>query len=196
VGTHLKKIMKYIFSIILLGLLLINCNSKKVKAVNSKVLDEKILSTEKDTIVNYWALEYDTIKSSKPFEFEKVKYFLDLKTYSLNDSLIKRDLSSDDNMYFDISHSRITRLTLTNKNIRTDLNIKKKDFKKLLDSVFYANCNLLSTELGRISQDTIYLNTELAIPDTDVQWKVGYYYLIKNHRLARQYLDSKEYVGQ
>tara|TARA_R110002020_G_scaffold97708_5_gene233174 strand:+ start:3446 stop:4024 length:579 start_codon:yes stop_codon:yes gene_type:complete len=189
------KPMKNIVVLFLISIL-IGCNGKK-KTFPSPVVEGKNdeVLIRSDTIINYWELEFDTIKSTKNFQFENMEFRLDLKTYSLNDSLIKRDLSNGTNSYLDYSHTKITRLQLSNEHVVTTMNIKKDAFRTILDKDFYENSNLLSTELDRISHDTLHMISELNIPDTDIQWQIKYYYLILDNRIAKPYIVSKEYVG-
>lgn len=56
-------------------------------------------------------------------------------------------------------------------------------------------CNLYTTEIDSIKENTIYLNSSLAVPDTDNAWKVWYTIKIKNNKLENLDINETDYVG-
>src|SRR5690606_28358395 len=132
-----------------------------------------------------WALILDTISSKKEFKISNLRYTFELKTYSLNDSSIVRNLAQDgENPYFDHSHKMLTNFKLLTDSIVDKKQIDRTDFKKVLIPEFYAECNLLSTEIDSIIGNTIYLTSDLAVPDTGNQWRVWYSIKIKNSKIG------------
>ena len=83
--------------------------------------------------------------------------------------------------------------------IADSLTVKKRidrtSFKKFLEDDFYNNCNLFSTEIDTVVKDTIFLISELAVPDTDNQWAVWYYYVISNNTIDSLKVKDVDYVG-
>src|SRR5690606_22719214 len=99
-----------------------------------------------DTINNYWALILDTISSNKEFKISDLKHTLEVKTYSLNDSSIVRNLSQNgEQAYLDHSHKMVTDFKLVTDSIVDKKQIDRTDFEKSLFPEFYAECNLFST---------------------------------------------------
>ncbi|WP_166963860.1 hypothetical protein [Yeosuana marina] len=151
---------------------------------------------KKDTINNYWALVMDTISEKKEFKISELRNTLELKTYSLNDSLIVRSLSQgEDQIYLDHSHTTVTDFKLLTDPIVDQKRIDRTDFKKSLIPEFYAECNLYTTKIDSIKGNIIYLNSSLAIPDTDNIWSVWYLIKINNNRLGDLEIKETDYVG-
>ena len=73
--------------------------------------------------------------------------------------------------------------------------VDRTDFKNSLIPEFYAECNLFSTEIDSIVKNTVYLASDLAIPDTDNQWRVWYSIEIINNRLGKLKISETDYVG-
>ncbi len=193
--------MKQLLFLLFIFSFFASCNQSKPDKTQSKLEHKKELETiqskkKKDTINNYWAINLDTIISHQKFIIHSLKHTLELKTYSLNDSSIVRNLSQDkEQVYLDHSHKMVTDFKL-----RTDTIIDKKqidltDFKKTLISEFYTKCNLFSTDIDSLSLDTIYLTSDLAIPDTDNQWRVWYSVKIKGKQLGKLEFIKTKYVG-
>ena len=91
------------FLILISTVFLFNCNKKKPvqKIQVSKPIDsEEVKAISKphkirikqDTTYNYWALILDTVTTKKQIKNSGKNYTLALKTYSLNDSAIVRNL--------------------------------------------------------------------------------------------------------
>ena len=178
-----------------------SCDRKKTDKIQSEFEQKNELETEqskkrKDTINNYWALILDTISSKKEFKISDLKYTLELKTYSLNDSSIVRNLAQDgENPYFDHSHKMVTDFKLLTDSIVDKKQIDRTDFRKALIPEFYAECNLYTTEIDSIRVNTIYLNSSLAVPDSDNVWKVWYSIKINNNKLGNLNINETDYVG-
>ena len=205
--------MKKLLILILVLSILSGCDKKKAKRTKSELKPKEELKIEtkselqeeikliqskkkRDTINNYWTLILDTISSKKEFKISELNFILELKTYSLNDSSIVRDLTQDGNqVYLDHSHKMVTDFKL-----RTDIIIDKKQiertyFEKSLIPEFYAECNLYSTEIDSIAGNKIYLTSDLTVPDTDNQWRVWYTIKVKNNRLGQLEIRKTDYVG-
>jgi hypothetical protein len=73
--------------------------------------------------------------------------------------------------------------------------IDRTDFEKTLIPEFYAECNLFSTEIDSISGNTIYLTSDLAVPDTDNQWRAWYSIKIKDNKIGKIEIKETDYVG-
>jgi hypothetical protein len=205
--------MKQILSLILIFSILSSCDRKKSDKTQSEFKPNTELTTEteselkeeletiqskikKDTINNYWALILDTISSKKEFKISDLKHTLELKTYSLNDSSIVRNLAQDgEQAYLDHSHKMVTDFKLLIDSIVDKKQIDRTDFEKSLIPEFYAECNLLSTEIDSILGNTIYLTSDLAVPDTDNQWRVWYSIKIKNNQIGNLEIKKTDYVG-
>jgi hypothetical protein len=205
--------MKHLLTLILTFSILSNCNLKKYDKKEVKIQSKtdlkkrlelnpnsvlKIAQPEykKDAIYNYWALVMDTISDKKEFEVSDIKYTLELKTYSLNDSLIVRNLSqARDLPYLDHSHTMVTDFKLLTDSFVNQKRVDRTDFKNSLIPEFYAECNLFSTEIDSIVKNTVYLASDLAIPDTDNQWRVWYSIEIINNRLGKLKISETDYVG-
>lgn len=150
----------------------------------------------KDTINSYWALILDTISSKKEFKLSNVKHTLELKTYSLNDSSIVRNLAQDgEQAYLDHSHKMVTDFKLLTDSITDKKQIDRTNFEKILIPEFYAECNLFSTEIDSISGNTIYVTSELNVPDTGNQWKVWYSIKIEDEKIGILEIKESEYIG-
>ena len=193
--------MKQLLILVLIFSFLSSCDRKKSDK-NQSEFEQKIeLETvqsikEKDTINNYWALILDTISSKKEFKFSDLKYTLELKTYSLNDSSIVRNLAQDgEQPYLDHSHKMVTDFKLLTNSTIDKKQIDRTDFKKSLIPEFYAECNLLTTEIDSILGNNIYLNSSLGVPDTDNVWTVWYSIKIKNNRIGNLEINKTDYVG-
>ena len=130
------------------------------------------------------------------FKFSDLKYTLELKTYSLNDSSIVRNLAQDgEQPYLDHSHKMVTDFKLLTNSTIDKKQIDRTDFKKSLIPEFYVECNLLTTEIDSILGNNIYLNSSLGVPDTDNVWTVWYSIKIKNNRIGNLEINKTDYVG-
>jgi hypothetical protein len=205
--------MKQLLYLILIFSFLSSCDRKKSEKTQSQFNQKtelnaetesepkkelEILQTkkEKDTINNYWALILDTISSKKEFKISDLKHTLELKTYSLNDSSIVRNLAQNGGKpYLDHSHKMVTDFKLLTNSTIDKKQIDRTDFKKSLIPEFYAECNLFSTEIDSILGNTIYLTSELNVPDTDNQWKVWYTIKIKNKKIGNLEINKTDYDG-
>tara|TARA_R110002012_G_scaffold321209_1_gene548158 strand:- start:2577 stop:3119 length:543 start_codon:yes stop_codon:yes gene_type:complete len=178
-----------------------SCDRKKSDKIQSEVEQKTELKTvqtetKKDTINNYWALILDTISTKKEFKISDLKHTLELKTYSLNDSSIVRNLAQDEeHPYLDHSHKMVTDFKLLTDSTVDKKQIDRTDFKKSLIPEFYAECNLLTTEVDSISGNTVYLNSSLGVPDSDNIWAVWYSIKIKNNKLGNLEIIETDYVG-
>ncbi|MFD1015696.1 hypothetical protein [Winogradskyella rapida] len=151
---------------------------------------------KKDTINNYWALILDTISTNKEFKISELKYTLELKTYSLNDSSIVRNLAQNgEQAYLDHSHKMVTDFILLTDSIVDKKQIDRTDFKESLIPEFYAECNLFSTEIDSILGNTIYLTSDLNVPDTGNQWRVWYSIKVKDKKIGNLKIKESNYVG-
>ena len=159
--------------IFLIFSILSSCDRKKSNKIQSELEQKTDLKTVKskkdnDTINNYWDLILDTISSKKEFKISDYKHTLELKTYSLNDSSIVRNLAqTGEQPYLDHSHKMVTEFKLLTDSTVDLKRIDRTDFKKSLIPEFYAECNLLTTEIDSISGNTVYLNSSLVVPDSD-----------------------------
>ena len=195
-----KRTMKQLLILIFI-FSFVSCDRKKSDKIQSEVEQKIELETvqskkKTDTINNYWALILDTISSKKEFKISDLKHTLELKTYSLNDSSIVRNLAQDgEHPYLDHSHKMVTDFKLLTDSTVDKKQIDRTDFEKSLIPEFYAECNLYTTEIDSIRANTIYLNSSLAIPDTDNVWRVWYSINIKNNRLGNLNIKETDYVG-
>ncbi|CAM1361728.1 conserved hypothetical protein [Tenacibaculum litopenaei] len=205
--------MKQILILILTISILSSCDRKKSDKTQPEFMPKTELKAEtksepikeaeniwskkkKDTINNYWALILDTISSKKEFKISDLKHTLELKTYSLNDSSIVRNLSQNgEKLYLDHSHKMVTDFKLLTDSIVDKKQIDRTDFEKSLIPEFYTECNLFSTEIDSIVGNNIYLTSDLAVPDTDNQWRVWYLIKINNNRLGKLEIKETDYVG-
>ena len=205
--------MKQILILILTISILSSCDRKKSDKTQPEFMPKTELKAEtksepikeaeniwlkkkKDTINNYWALILDTISSKKEFKISDLKHTLELKTYSLNDSSIVRNLSQNgEKLYLDHSHKMVTDFKLLTDSIVDKKQIDRTDFEKSLIPKFYTECNLFSTEIDSIVGNNIYLTSDLAVPDTDNQWRVWYLIKINNNRLGKLEIKETDYVG-
>ncbi|MEO1487608.1 MAG: hypothetical protein AAFU57_17865 [Bacteroidota bacterium] len=171
--------------------------SEPEKELNSQVIDEILkLENRRDTIHNYWELILDTISEHEEFEVDSKNYKLEVRTYSLNDSAIIRNLSDfNSQLYLDYSHTMVTDFYLRTDSITEHRQIDRADFESVLFPEFYAECNLYSSEIDSIVGDVIYLTSDLAVPDTDNQWRVWYSLKINDERLAVLEIREVDYVG-
>jgi hypothetical protein len=193
--------MKQLLILIFIFSFITSCDKKKNENKNTHsktntgaegVQTEK----EKDTIYNYWGLVLDTVSDKREFEYSKLKYTLKLNTYSLNDSSIVRNLGTPGSqVYIDHSHTMVTNLSLLTDSIIDHKQIDRTDFKSSLFPEFYNECNLYSTEIDSIIENTIYLSSELAVPDTDNHWRVWYSIIINDQLLGDIDVKGTEYVG-
>ena len=205
--------MKQLLSLILIFSILSSCDGKKPNKTQSEFKPKTELKAEtesepkkeleaiqskikKNTINNYWALILDTISSKKEFKISDLKHTLVLKTYSLNDSSIVRNLAQDgEQAYLDHSHKMVTDFKLMIDSIVDKKQIDRTDFKKSLIPEFYAECNLLTTEIDSILGNNVYMNSSLGVPDTDNVWTVWYSIKIKNNRIGNLEINKTDYVG-
>ena len=159
----------------------------------TEVLDNK---KAQDTIFNYWEINLDTISDRKEFLITDQRHILELETYSLNDSSVVRNLGiGDSQAYLDHSHKIVTDIKLSTDSKTDQKRIDKTDFKKSLEPQFYRESNLFSTQIDSIKEDQIYLTSDLAIPDTDNQWRVWYSIKIINNQLDKIEIHKTDYVG-
>ncbi len=194
--------MKKLTLLLLLFLILLSCNKKKHNKNHYKLKQKtntelKTVTTKKkiDTINNYWALILDTITSKKEFTISNLKHTFITRTYSLNDSSIVRNLTQEGKqIYLDHSHTIVTDFNLSNDSILDTQQISRTHFKNSLDLQFYKECNLYSTKIDSISNNTIHLTSDLAIPDTDNQWRVWYSIKINRNRLEKLQVQKTDYV--
>ncbi|XLS27957.1 hypothetical protein ACJD0Z_12195 [Flavobacteriaceae bacterium M23B6Z8] len=193
--------MKQLLILVLIFMILSSCDRKKSDKIQSELEQKTELETvkskkETDTINNYWALILDTISSKKEFKILDLKHTLEIKTYSLNDSSIVRNLAQDgEQPYLDHSHKMVTDFELLTNSTVDKKQIDRTDFEKSLIPEFYAECNLFSTEIDSIVGNNIYLTSDMAIPDTDNQWRVWYSIKINNDRLGKLEIKETDYVG-
>ena len=192
----MTELMKKYSLIILISLLLINCNEKKSEKSELKINSiEKIESKpikKNDTIYNYWQINLDTTITKKDFNYLGKKFKLELKTFSLNDSAIVRNLGGK---YFDYSHTMISDLIISTESQKIEKRFDRKDFKETLNESFYKECNLFSTEIDSIIGNEIFMTTELNVPDTDNQWKVEYSVQINKNEINKLKITKTEYIG-
>ena len=193
--------MKQILILILTVIFLSNCDRNKSNKVQSEFKQKIELETlkiinQRDTIKNYWELILDTISSKKEFNISNFKYVLELKTYSLNDSSIVRNLNQEgENEYLDFSHKMVTDFKLLSNSTIDKKQIDRTDFEKYLTPEFYKECNLFSTEIDSIKGNTIYLTSDLSVPDTDNQWRVWFSIKINKNSLGILEIKEVDYVG-
>ena len=205
--------MKQLLSLILIFSILLSCDRKKTDKTQSEFKSKTELTAEseseqkvelesiqskrkKDTINNYWVLILDTISTKKEFKISDLKHTLELKTYSLNDSSIVRNLAQKgEQAYLDHSHKMVTDFKLLTDSIVDKKQIDRTDFKETLIPEFYAECNLFSTEIDSILGNTIYLTSDLNVPDTGNQWKVWYSIKIKDNKIGNLKIKKSDYVG-
>ncbi len=180
--------------------ILSSCNkikSDKIESENAIIKKNEAQKEEKkqDSILNYWEIILDTITEQKEFKNIGINK-LELKTFSLNDSLIVRNLGKVENqIYIDYSHTMVTDIKLFTESNFDTKRIDKTKFKKILDPEFYADCNLFSTKIENIVGNIIFLTSDLNIPDTDNQWRVWYSIKIKNNKLENIEITKTDYVG-
>ncbi|MBL4592215.1 MAG: hypothetical protein JKX68_00190 [Flavobacteriales bacterium] len=205
----MKQLLILIFTISILS----SCDRKKSDKIQSEFKQKTVSKTEmdsklnaeleivqskkkKDTINNYWALVSDTISNKREFKISELKYTLELKTYSLNDSSIVRNLASgEEQAYLDHSHKMVTDFKLLTDSIVDRKQIDRTDFEKYLIPEFYAECNLFSTKIDSILGNTFYITSDLAVPDTDNQWRVWYSIKINDNRIGNLEIKEADYVG-
>ena len=205
--------MKQLLSLILIFSILSSCDRKKSDKTQSEFKPKTELTAEtesepkkeleaiqskikKDTINNYWALILDTISSKKEFKISDIKHTLELKTYSLNDSSIVRNLAQEgEQAYLDHSHKMVTDFKLLIDSIVDKKQIDRTNFGKALIPEFYTECNLSTTEIDSISGNIVYLNSSLAVPDTGNIWKVLYSIKIKDNQIGEIEIIETDYVG-
>lgn len=205
--------MKQLLYLILIFSILSSCAQKKSDKTQSEFKSNTEITTEtesepikesnnihskkkKDTIHNYWALILDTISSKEEFKISELKHTLEVKTYSLNDSSIVRNLSQNgEQTYLDHSHKMISDLILLTDSIVDKMQIDRATFENSLIPEFYAECNLLTTEIDSTNANTVYLNSSLGVPDTGNIWTVWYSIKIKNNRIGNLEINKADYVG-
>ncbi len=192
--------MKQILTLLLTISLLSSCDEGKRKYTPSNSEVEKDLNAiefvkKQDTIYNYWELILYTIYDRKDFKIFNKNYSLEIKTFSLNDSLIVRNLGEGEQVYLDHSHTRVTDFKLFTDSLIDQKRIDKTDFKKALIPEFYSECNLYSTAIDSIIGNIVYLTSDLAVPDTDNQWRVWFSIEVKNNKLGKLEIRKTDYVG-
>jgi hypothetical protein len=197
--------MKQLLSLILTFTVLTSCDRIKsdkaelnveTESGQKKELEVVQSKKEKDTINKYWALILDTISSNREFKISELNHILELKTYSLNDSSIVRNLTQNgEQVYLDHSHKMVTDFKLLTDSIVDKKQIDRTDFEKSLIPEFYAECNLFSTEIDSIVGNNIYLTSDLTVPDTDNHWRVWYSIKINNNQLGKLEIKETDYVG-
>ena len=179
--------------------MLINCNNAKDNAVIDPVpKSSELIQTakESDTIRNYWEINTDTISDQQTLKTTEKNYYLKASTFSLNDSLIVRNLGSDNSrIYLDHSHTIVTDIFLMSDSNTDQKRIDRTDFKSILSPEFYLDCNLTSTKIDSISNSSVYLTSDLAIPDTSDQWRVWYLINITDNRLGAIEITKADYAG-
>ena len=196
-----NRTMKQLLILIFVISILSSCIENKRKSTKSDFEQQTELKTaeiekKKDTILNYWELILDTITEQKEFKFRNKKYALKVKTFSINDSLVVRNLiQGGSQVYLDHSHTMVTDFQLLTDSIVDRKRIDRTDFKISLISEFYEECNLLSTEIDSIVGNNIYLTSDLAVPDTDNQWRVWYSIKINSNRFGKLEIIETDYVG-
>ena len=89
----------------------------------------------------------------------------------------------------------VTNFKLVTDSIVDKKQIDRTDFEESLFPEFYAECNLFSTEIDSIVENSIYLSSDLAVPDSDNQWRVWYSIKINNKRLEKLKIIDTDYVG-
>jgi hypothetical protein len=193
----MKQLLILIFVIAILSSC-VDYERKNTQSESEKQTELKIaeIGKKNDTIFNYWELILDTISDQKEFKNLNKNYKLKLKTFSLNDSLIIRNLGQGESQaYLDHSHTMVTDLELFTDSIVDRKRIDRTFFKKSLITEFYQECNLFSTEIDSINGNTIYLTSDLNVPDTDNQWRVWYSIKINNNKLEKLEVKKTDYVG-
>ena len=193
--------MKQLLILVLIFSFLSSCDRKKSDKNQSEFEQKNELKAvqsikEKGAINNYWAIILDTISSKKEFKISDLKHTLELKTYSLNDSSIVRNLAQNgEQPYLDHSHKMVTNFKLLTNSTVDKKQIDRTEFKKSLIPEFYAECNLLTTEIDSILENNVFMNSSLGVPDTDNIWKVWYSIKIKNNRIGNLKINKTDYVG-
>ena len=201
--------MKNLLCLFVTFIIILSCDQQKDKKIVSKTSSntEKQLDTQntgkkqelevkKDTIHNYWELILDTITQQEGFKILDKNYTLELKTFSLNDSAIVRSFASYNyQKYLDYSHTMVTDFKLTTDSTITKKRIERTDFEKYLYPEFYAECNLFSTEVDSIIENIIHLKTDLAVPDSDNQWRVWYFMKVIDDQLGNIEFKDVDYIG-
>ena len=187
--------MKRILILLLIISTLSSCNNiKQKKSITKfKVTENQV---KQDTIYNYWELIFDTISNKRKVEISNLNQTLIIKTFSLNDNSIVRNLGQNGSqVYLDHSHKMVTDLMLFNDSISNKKRIDRTDFKESLFPEFYKECNLYTSEIDSLVGNTIYLKSDLAIPDSDNQWRVWYSIEIMNHQFGNIKIIKTDYVG-
>ncbi|MBT0609199.1 hypothetical protein [Aequorivita echinoideorum] len=193
--------MKKLLILVLIFFILSSCDRKKSDITQSdfeQISEIELVKKNKeiDTISNYWAIMLDTFSSKKDFYISDLKHTLELKTYSLNDSSIVRNLAQDgERGYLDHSHKMVTDFKLLSNSTVDKKQIDRTDFKEVLIPEFYANCNLFATEIDSIVNNNVYLTSDLVVPDTDNQWRVWYSIKINKNQLGKLEIIQSDYVG-
>ena len=205
--------MKKLLTLILIISILSSCNQKKSSKnqseLRSKPESEAEMISEqneefdtiqsekqKDTVHNYWDLILDTISSKKEFKISDLKLTLKLKTYSLNDSSMVRNLAQKgERAYLDHSHKMVTDFKLITDSIIDTKRIDRTNFEKTLIPEFYSKCNLMKTEIDNIVGNIVYLNSSLSVPDTSNAWGVWYSFKIDNGRIGELKIKETDYIG-
>lgn len=193
--------MKFILSLLILILLLSGCKEKEqstdlIEPEQEQTFREADAQSKMDTIHNFQAVRYDTIVDKRDVRISNMEYRLELLTFSLNDSSVVRQSGTDGSYrYVDHLHKTVTEVKLMNDAILDRIRIDKTNFKKSLDPEFYSDCNLMSTRIDSLKDRTVYLTTDLAIPETDDQWRVWYTMDIVNDKLSKIVITHTDYVG-
>ena len=159
-----------------------------------ETLPKKII--EKDTIYNYWHPETDTTMFKKELKIDSVQIELKAKTYSLNDSSFIRILGSGNTIYIDHSHTIVTDLELRSNNSSHCKRVDRLDIMKGTKIKSNPNYNLFKTFVDSLTQNKIYLRSEVAVPDTDDQWAIWYSIpILEKTKLGEIELLDHKYVG-
>lgn len=193
--------MKIILSLLILTLLLLSCkekdrNNDPIVLNPEQSMLEANEQSKMDTIHNYQALSYDTIAYKRDVRISGMEYRLEVLTFSLNDSSVVRPSGTDGlHRYIDHLHKTVTDFKLSNDVILDRIRIDKAYFKNSLDPGFYSECNLILTHIDSLMDHTIYLTTDLAIPETDDQWRVWYTMDINDDKMGKIVITHADYVG-
>ncbi len=173
--------------------LLYSCDEKK----SSNSQNDFELQTESEVVENYkkWESIADTIFNRKEFVIFGQKHILELETFILSDSSTVRNSGLGISQVLDPSHKLITDLKLSVDSEKDQKRINKTDFQKILEPKFYKETNLFLTQIDSVIGNKIYLTSDLAVLDSDNQWRVSYSIKIENNRLSEIEVEQKDYIG-
>ncbi|WP_203292491.1 hypothetical protein [Luteirhabdus pelagi] len=196
--------MKPFFVLFCFTALMLSCDSKRRETTVIEPIKDSVTSTHPlnlkktdiDTIHNYWQLDVDTITERKEFSFLDENYILTLKTYSLNDSSVIRRLGRNDSpVYMEYAHNVITDIELASDTLINRKRIDKAHFKDFVDPEFYRICTLFSTEIDSINKKTVYMSSQLTVPDTGNHWEISYLFYIRDYKVGTFEIKNTEYIG-